>query len=109
LFANSCYGQLDAAPAHRSKSTLAWLAKHNVPLFYHPPNSPDLNPIEALWLELKRTLRGRQHAPTSLEGLKEAVQTSWEEISIDVIDKHISRVPARAAAVFAAKGHHTKF
>jgi transposase InsO family protein len=40
--------QQDNAPAHSSKSTLAWLAHHGIPLFFHPPNSPDLNPIEPL-------------------------------------------------------------
>src|SRR5947208_16097129 len=44
--------QQDGAPAHQSCATLTWLSHHNIPLFFHPPNSPDLNPTEPLWLEL---------------------------------------------------------
>src|SRR6266478_3732256 len=46
--------QQDGAPSHTSRSTVWWLSSHNIPLFFHPPSSPDLNPIEPLWLELKR-------------------------------------------------------
>jgi len=101
--------QQDGAPSHRSKATLSWLDSHDIPLFYHPPNSPDLNPIEPVWLELKHILQRRRHTPTTIDDLKAAVQTAWEEIPIDTINRHIDRMPARALAVFTAKGGHTQF
>jgi transposase InsO family protein len=45
--------QQDNAPSHTSKRTKKWLADHDIDLFPHPPNSPDLNPIEPLWHDLK--------------------------------------------------------
>jgi transposase len=101
--------QQDGAPCHRSKSTTKWLDDHHIPLFFHPPNSPDLNPIEPVWLELKRILRGRRHTPTTIEQLKTAVLTAWDEISVETINRHISKMPDRVSAVLAAKGGHTRF
>lgn len=101
--------QQDGAPSHHSKSTLSWLANQNIPLFFHPPNSPDLNPIEPIWLELKCILYCRFHTPTTVDELKQFVHTAWAEITIETINKHIGHMHDRAEAVFAAKGGHTRF
>ncbi|KIY60991.1 hypothetical protein CYLTODRAFT_334300, partial [Cylindrobasidium torrendii FP15055 ss-10] len=36
----------DGAPSHSAKVTQRWLADHSIEILPHPPNSPDLNPIE---------------------------------------------------------------
>ena len=51
---------LDNASLHVSKVTKAarpWLAKVGIYLYYLPPYSPDLNPIEKAFAELKSLLR----------------------------------------------------
>jgi transposase len=101
--------QQDSAPAHSSKSTLAWLASHRIPLFFHPPNSPDLNPIEPLWLELKCILQRHSHSPTTIDELKEFVCAAWDEISVASINRHIDHMPDRAASVLRVRGGHTRF
>lgn len=101
--------QQDGAPAHTSKSTLAWLAANKIPLFFHPPNSPDLNPIEPVWFELKRILQHHSHSPTTIDELKQFVRTAWDEISMNTINKHIDDMPDRAASVLRVKGGHTRF
>jgi DDE superfamily endonuclease len=101
--------QQDNAPRHTSKSILAWLAHYNIPLFFHPPNSPDLSTIEPVWLELKHILQHQSHSLTTIDELQQFVHTAWDEISVDKINKHIGHMPDRAAAVLGVKGGHTCF
>jgi len=86
-----------------------WFNDHGIPLFYHPPNSPDLSPIEPVWHELKNIIRRCPHPPTSVEELKAAVHAAWEELDIADVDKHILHMPNRVAAIFQARGGHTHF
>jgi len=46
---------LDRAPYHTSKETLEWAAarKNRIELFFLPPYSPDLNPDEWVWKNVK--------------------------------------------------------
>ncbi|KAF4613960.1 hypothetical protein D9613_007970 [Agrocybe pediades] len=70
--------QQDNAPSHRSKTTLKWFSDNQIRLSYHPPNSPDLNPIERVWWEIKKRLKDREHIPTTAEELISAVKEIWE-------------------------------
>lgn len=101
--------QQDGAPAHTSKMTRRWFTRNHIPLLYHPANSPDLNPIEPVWHELKKRLRTLRHPPSTLEQLIAVVHAIWEEIPIKDIDKHVAHMCDRVEAVIAAKGGHTRF
>jgi transposase len=101
--------QQDNASCHTSKSTKKWLTDHGIPLLYHPPNSPDLSPIEPVWHELKKIIRHLRHPPTTVDDLKSAVRAAWDQLDIADIDKYISSMPDRVDAIFRAKGGHTCF
>jgi hypothetical protein len=85
------------------------LTDHGIPLLYHPPNSPDLSPIEPVWHELKKIIRHLQHPPTTVDDLKSAVRAAWDQLDVADIDKYISSMPDRVDAIFRAKGGHTCF
>jgi transposase len=48
---------LDNATFHKSKQTRQLVEQAGCQLLYLPPYSPDLNPIEKLWANLKRLWR----------------------------------------------------
>ena len=70
--------QQDNAPIHTSQSTRQWLHQHDVTLLDWPPKSPDANPIENLWHEIK-TASNRSQPKTAAE-LWNALQETWQQI-----------------------------
>ena len=103
------YFQQDNAASHRSKSTMKWFSENAIPLFKHPASSPDLNPIEPVWLDLKNILRHLVHPPNTVKQLRAAILDAWEQLPMEQIDGHIRKMGDRVAAILKAKGGHTTF
>jgi hypothetical protein len=101
--------QQDGAPAHRAKITKAWLAEHSIPIFPHPPTSPDVSPIECVWHILKTHLHDYQPRPYNEATLRAAIFEVWDKITCQEIDQFIDRMPAVLEAVIEAKGGHTSY
>ena len=78
-------------------------------LMFLPAYSPDLNPIEPVWHELKKRLRALPRLPTTITGLQDTVRKIWQDLPIRDIKKHTSRMDARVHATLQAKGGHTMF
>ena len=60
--------QQDNDPTHTAKATLKWFKGKCVKVLEWPSQSPDPNPIENLWLDLKITVHQRK--PSNLKELE---------------------------------------
>ena len=59
----------------------------------HPPQSPDLNPIELVWGRLKNMVEARR--PRDKNELKKAILECWEEIPMSYIRSCIGGLPSK--------------
>ena len=100
--------QHDNDPKHTAKSVQNWLAKKFTVLKW-PSNSPDLNPIEHLWNQVKRKLQDYETIPTSCKELWERFQLEWNRIPLERCQALYESMPKRMEAVIAAKGGATKY
>lgn len=77
----------DNAPYHSSHVTQNWLRDNQVPCIDFPPYSPDLNPIENLWNELKQRVENR--CPSNKEEMKQFITEEWANLDDEYLsDSH---------------------
>lgn len=72
----------------------------------HPPQSPDLNPIEALWNILKQRIRRRVW--NTIAELKEVVQDEWSKITMEEVRARIADMPRRCKLLVKTSGKPIK-
>jgi transposase len=101
--------QQDNDPKHTSRIARRWFEENQIQVLDWPPQSPDLNPIEHLWVHLKRKLSEYDNEPSGMIELWERVEAEWNKIPQQVCMDLIESMPRRIAAVLKAKGGHTKY
>ena len=65
----------DGAPCHKAKIVTKWLNDNRIRVLHWPGNSPELNPIENLWLIIKNKVEC--HDTGSLPKLTEAMSKKF--------------------------------
>ena len=84
-----------------------WFNGNKVNILPWPAQSSDLNPIEHLWEEVDRCVRGENYCK---EGdLMAAIEREWMKIPLCRIIKLIDSMPSRCQTIIRAKGFATKY
>ena len=91
---------------HTSKVVAKWLKDIKVKVLEWPSQSPDLNPIEHLWAELKKRVRSEAYIPDSVTP---ALSGGMGQNSLNLLWEACGRVPETFAQVKQFKGNATKY
>ncbi len=99
--------QQDNDPNHTAKIMKEWLHNNSVTVLEWPSQSPDLNPIEHLWRDLKMAVH--QRLPSNLTELERICKEEWQRIPKSRCEKLVASFPKRLMAVLNQKGASTKY
>ena len=94
--------QQDNVPPHVAKKTLAWLDEKVLLMENWPPHSPDLSPIETMWVIAKSRLD--TSGVTTKQELFSRVRDVWDSIPQSFCDNMVSSFEARSRAVSSLCG-----
>ena len=106
--------QQDPSSIHDSRVVQEWLSlQADVELIEWPRRSPDLNPIENMWSEVKRTMQETWHVlpPRNSDVLWTLVSDVWDEVasSQHYVRSLIEFMTRRMKSVVEAQGFWTFF
>ena len=99
--------QQDNDPKHTAHTIREWFVKNKVEKLDWPAQSPDLNPIEHLWDELERRMKGKN--PRNKKELWTMMQNEWGKIGRDITANLVNSMPKRVLEVLKNKGGPTRY
>ncbi|CAF5119781.1 unnamed protein product [Rotaria sp. Silwood1] len=99
--------QMDNDPKHKAQIVTEWLNSKDIECLPWSSSSSGLNPIEHLWVHVKRELR--KEPAKNLKGLKQKIQWAWNSIKSDVTEKLVVSVSGRLQECIKQKGGPTRY
>ena len=98
---------MDNDPKHTSKVVAKLLRDNKVKVLEWPSQSPDLNPTENVWAELKKRVQARR--PTNPTQLHQLCQEEWAKIHKMYCGKLVESYPKHLTQDKQFKGNSTKY
>ncbi|GBM72729.1 hypothetical protein AVEN_67698-1 [Araneus ventricosus] len=85
----------DNARTHTARLMRSYLESETIPQMAWPVGSPDLNPIELVWVMLERRIAGRSVPPGTLRELQQALLQEWALLTQQATKDTIASMPHR--------------
>lgn len=98
----------DNDPKHTSRLAKAYFEAAGVQWWKTPAESPDLNPIENLWHELKEFIR-REVKPKTKQELIDGIARYWSTVTIAKCRKYINHLVKVMPKVIELNGEATGY
>ncbi len=98
----------DNDPKHTSLHTRAFLQDNHINWMRTPAESPDANPIENLWHEMKEYNR-REVKPTTKAELIKGLQDFWNLVDINKCNKYIRHLRKVIPRIIELNGDATGY
>ena len=99
---------MDNDPKHTSSRVAAWIESQHINWWKTPAESPDINPIENLWHELKEYLR-REVKPKRKDELISGIKQFSDTIIVIKTRKYIGHLRKVILKVIAENGGPTGY
>ena len=98
----------DNDPKHTSKLTGKFIQDNQINWWKTPPESPDCNPIENLWHELKEYCR-REVKPRTKDELVDGILEFWKTVDAQKCQKYIKHLRKVIPKVITLNGEATGY
>ena len=98
----------DNDPKHTSRAAKGFFEKESINWWKTPPESPDTNPIENIWHELKEFIR-REVKPTTKAELISGIKQFWDTVDIAKCNKYINHLRKVVPKVILLEGAATGY
>ena len=98
----------DNDPKHTSRLVQKVLVEEGVNWWKTPAESPDCNPIENLWHEMKEYIR-REVKPSSKDELVKGISDFWETVTVAKCRKYIRHLRKVLPKVIEVEGAATGY
>ena len=108
VFQDSHRFMADNDPKHCSNYAKDFLQSNSINWWRTPAESPDLNPIENIWHELKEYMR-REVKPTTKEEPVQGIVQFWETVDVAKCTKYIRHLKKVVPKVIELSGEPTGY
>ena len=98
----------DNYPNHTSQHVQKWIIDNGINWWPTPPESPDINPIENLWHEMKEYVR-REVKPHTKDELVTGIKEFWNTVDVEKCTKYIRHLRKVLPKVIEVEGAATGY